>query len=115
MTRAFVVLGAALIALGGLHAPAGAQPALQPEDRGGPGYTTGTTMGRDPAPFGASSAGARGPLMGQRQETTTEAERARDRTATASAPGMHRRRTKTIEGGAGTTGGPGPGAAPTGR
>jgi hypothetical protein len=119
MTRASVrgsiTLGATVLAIGGLAAPVFAQPALQPDDRGGPGYTTGTTMGRDGAPSGASSDGARGPMMGQRQDVNRDVRKHDEQSATAGTPGMHRRGTETTEGGAGTTGGSGPGPAPTGR
>jgi hypothetical protein len=118
MRRWTIVLGTAVLMAGRLRTLAFAQPALQPDDRGGPGYTTGTTMGRDapPSGAGASSEGARGPLLGQRQgDAKPEVRNPNERSATAGTPGMHRRGTETTAGGAGTTGGSGPGAAPTGH
>ncbi len=115
-TRAAIATAIALLALG---APAIGQPVLQPDDRGGPGYTTGTTMGREGVPSSApSSAGS--PSSAAHRRTTTRrpgtiARRPTSHAATAGTPVMYGRGTETDEGGAGTTGGPGSGAAKLGH
>lgn len=100
MTRASIAAGVALLAFGALGAPAVAQPVLQPEDRGGPGYTTGTTMGREGVPSPApSSAGS--PSSDRRPSASAEHRRTR-----RVAP-HHPARNVT----AGASGGSAPGAA----
>jgi hypothetical protein len=117
MVRMRTMLAAAVLTAGGWCATAGAQPALQPDDRGGPGYTTGTTMGRDGAQSGASSDPdvATSGRVRRKADATAPAHRRHRSNATAGTPGLHGRGTETTEGGAGTTGGAGPGRAPTGH
>ena len=117
-TRASIATAIALLALG---APAIAQPVLQPDDRGGPGYTTCTTMGREGVPSPAPSSAGSPSTDAHRRTTTngqprrTVARRPTSRDATAGTPGMFGRGTETDEGGAGTTGGSGPGTAKVGH
>ena len=139
MSRALVGMGAALLAAGTLAALAHAQSVLQPEDRGGPGYTTGSTMGRDGAPSGASTdLGTTGSRAGEVPGGNSDAALGRGEPgvndSTAGLPGLHSRAPGTSDEGAGNAAGTGasqggqgtgrdagtgagtaPGSEPTGR
>jgi hypothetical protein len=109
---------------------------LQAEDRGGPRYTTGNTMGRGGVQSGAStdpaetmrrsettsspSEPSRGevasePRVGRERRNARKPVRERPLRAKSGTPGLGKRGTETTEGGAGTTGGSGPDAAGTGH
>jgi hypothetical protein len=93
MSRA-PILGATLLSLGIVHGLALAQPALQPDDRGGPAYTTGTTMGRDVSPPpGTSDSHSGSSMAGQPRERTASSARARRRSVPSRTPAVHHRAT----------------------
>jgi hypothetical protein len=118
MTR-MRVLAAVLIA-----APlaAIAQVGLQPDDRGGPGYTTGTTMGRE-GPESGTSAGSlpRDAMPGRDMPgrdqlgSGSSGRPGPNRPDAAAIPGIGTRGSGTNAGGAGTTGEVDRDAAPSER
>jgi hypothetical protein len=115
MRRISSVIGAGVLVFAMSSTGKAQSSPLQAEDRGGPRYTTGDTMGQAGAQSGASNADvANEPRLG-RDRAAKKTARERPLKAESGTPGMGHRGTETSEGGAGTTGGSGPGAARTGH